>query len=85
MHKLTAFHAEHNTPSLQCLSDLQAAIEQLPRSAYAEEAKPLREELEHLQSRRRGPQPLADVLPIVLARLGVSGIQSGTSGEHDAD
>jgi transposase len=85
LHKLTAFHSDHATPSLRCLSDLQAAIEQLPRPAYAEEAKPLQEELERLHSRRRGPQALADVLPIVLARLGAPGIQSGTSGEHDAD
>ena len=85
LHKLSAFHAEHGTPSAQCLTDLQATIDQLPRPAYAEEAKPLHEQLERLQSRRRGPHVLADILPIVLARLDAAAIQSGTSGEHDAD
>jgi hypothetical protein len=31
--------------------------------------------------RRRGPQLLGDILPIVLARLGVTGVQSNPSGE----
>ena len=68
----------------QALTDLQTAIEQLPRSAYAEEAKPLAEELQRIeQGRRRGPQLLGDILPIVLARLGVGALQSRESGEHD--
>jgi septation ring formation regulator EzrA len=82
--KLNAFHRDHETPLPQALADLQAAIEHLPRSAYAEEAKPLAEELQRIEEgRRRGPQLLADILPIVLARLGVTALQSKESGEHD--
>jgi transposase len=82
--KLNAFHREHETTLPQNLADLQAAIEHLPRSAYAEEAKPLAEELQRIeQGRRRGPQLLGDILPIVLARLGVGALQSTESGEHD--
>ena len=74
----------HETTVPQNLADLQAAIEHLPRSAYAEEARPLAEELQRIeQGRRRGPQLLGDILPIVLARLGVGALQSTESGEHD--
>jgi transposase len=81
--KLNAFHRDHEVTMPRALDDLQAAIEQLPRSAYAEEAKPLAEELHRIeQGRRRGPQLLGDILPIVLARLGVGALQSEESGEH---
>jgi hypothetical protein len=66
------------------MADLFAAIKAIPRSAHAEEAKPLREQLDKIQSgRRRGPQLLGDILPVVLARLGVGIVQSSESGEND--
>ena len=40
----------------------------LPRGPYLMSPVPLEERLAEL-ARRRGPQPLADILPIVLARL----------------
>ena len=47
------------------------------------EALPLHQELEKIQAgRRRGPQLLGDILPIVLARLGVGAVQSTASGEE---
>lgn len=82
--KLNGFYRDHEGTVPQIMADLQAAIEQLPRSAYAEEAKPLAEELQRIeQGRRRGPQLLGDILPIVLARLGVGALQSKESGEQD--
>jgi len=82
--KLSAFHRDHDTPMHQTMTDLLAAIEQLPRSAHAEEAEPLRAELDRIQAgRRRGPQLLGDILPIVLARLGVGSVQLPKSGESD--
>jgi len=82
--KLTAFHREHDTPAAALLGDLQAALAQIPRAEHAAEAKPLHEELQRIQEgRRRGPQLLGDVLPIVLARLGVGAVQSEASGEQD--
>jgi transposase len=81
--KLTAFHREHDTPMATVLRDLQAVIAQIPRPEYAAEAKPLHEELQRIQEgRRRGPQLLGDILPIVLARLGVGAVQSEASGEQ---
>jgi transposase len=80
--KLTAFHREHDTPMPDVLRDLQAAIGQLPTREYAAEAKPLQEELQRIRDgRRRGPQLLGDILPIVFARLGVGVVQSEESGE----
>jgi hypothetical protein len=80
--KLNAFHRLHNTATADWLGDLQAAIDQLPRDAYAAEAAPLHEQLRKIEERtKRGPQLLGDILPIVLARLGIAGVQSRASGE----
>lgn len=80
--KLTAFHRDHHTAMPEVLHDLQAAIGQLPLREHAAEAKPLHEELKKIQNgRRRGPQLLGDILPMVLARLGVGVVQSEESGE----
>jgi transposase len=80
--KLNAFHREHDTAMSDVLRDLQAAIDQLPSRAYAAEAKPLQEEMQRIQDgRRRGPQLLGDILPIVFARLGVGVVQSEESEE----
>jgi transposase len=82
--KLMAFHREHDTGAAESLRDFQAAIGQVPEQEHRAEAVPLHEELEKLQQgRRRGPQVLADILPIVLARLGVGGVQSTASGASD--
>lgn len=78
LHKLTEFHREHDTPMSQMLADLDAATLQLPRSSYRVEAAPLRERLKEVQH-RKGPQPLADILPLVLARLGNKSVQSNAS------
>jgi transposase len=80
--KLNAFHREHDTGMTQLLEDLRAAIDQVPPREHAAEAQPLQEELQKIHNgRRRGPQLLGDILPIVLARLGVGVVQSAESGE----
>lgn len=80
--KLLRFHREHDTPMTQVLLDLEAATAQLPRSAHAAEAQPLARRLQELHNPgRRGPQALGDILPIVLARLGINPLQS--AGDRD--
>lgn len=82
--KLSAFHRAHDSSVAQVLADMQAALAHIPRKEYAAEARPLHEELLRIeQGHRRGPQLLGDILPIVLARLGVGGVQSTASGEQD--
>ncbi len=79
--KLTAFHREQDTPMADVLRDLQAAVGQVPPRDYAAEAKPLHEEVKKIQQgHRRGPQPLGDILPLVLARLGLGVVRSPELG-----
>ncbi len=79
--KLSAFHRDHDTGMTELLRDLQAAIGQIPAREHTAEAKPLADELQKIQDgHRRGPQLLGDILPIVLARLGVGAVQSPGSG-----
>jgi hypothetical protein len=80
--KLNTFHREHQTGMAEVMADLLAATGQLPRNAHADEARPLLEEQTRISAGRcRGPQLLGDILPIVLARLGATGVQSHPSGE----
>ena len=80
--KRNAFHREHGTGMADVLRDLQAAIAQLPPREYAAEARPLQQEMQRIHDgRRRGPPLLGDILPVVLARLGVGAVQSAESGE----
>ena len=53
LHKLLAFHTDHGTPMRQTLADVQAAIDQLPKSAYHSEAQPLAEELHKIEQGRK--------------------------------
>ena len=73
--KLLEFHTEHHTPLQQMRRDLEADAEQLPSKMRRQEAQPLEDHLQQLAN-RRGPQPLADILPLVLARLGAAMVQS---------
>jgi len=80
--KLSAFHRDHDTGMAEVLRDLQAAVGQVPAHEHAAEARPLAEELQKIHDgHRRGPQLLGDILPIVLARLGVGAVKSEGSGE----
>jgi transposase len=84
LEKLIAFHVEHHTPCQDYLQDLNYAINHIPKKEYAAEAKPLAERLQEAQDRgKKGPQPLSEILPIVLARLGVGVLPSTPSGDAD--
>lgn len=86
LEKLIKFHQEHGTPADRMLADLQQAVDQLPKNAYADEAIPLTKLLEETRAaKRRGPQKLGDLLPLLLARLGAGALQSPASGECDPD
>jgi transposase len=76
--KLLAFHSEHGTDPHATRQDLEAAADQLPATSRAAEAEPLQQELDAL-ARRRGPRPLAEIIPLVLARLAGRVVQSTPS------
>ncbi|MCI0355054.1 MAG: transposase [Acidobacteria bacterium] len=80
--KLLAFHLEHDTPLPEALADLHLALAQIPAHEYPHEAQPLAERLRHSR-RAKGPQPLGELIAVVLARLGVGMVQSTASGEID--
>ena len=73
--KLLQFHSAHHTDLVAMRRDLEAAAEQLPAQQRRAEAEPLQRQLDAL-ARRRGPQPLAELIPLVLARLAGRVVQS---------
>ena len=82
--KLIKFYNEHDIPVEQIMPDLDAATAQLPRSEHRVEAAPLAEELARAQTKRgAGPRRLCEILPAVLAKLGVGLVRSPESGETD--
>lgn len=83
LQKLIAFHCEHQTPVAQTLADLRAATKQIPASEHAEEARPLQQQMQSIRPSRRGPQPLREILPAILAELGVGRIEYSQLGQND--
>jgi transposase len=82
--KLIRFSIDHDIASDQLLRNLDAAVARLPHAARREEAAPLAEELAQVQTKRgAGPQRLGEILPAVLAKLGVPTVKSTPSGEAD--
>jgi len=80
LEKLLGFHVAHQTPWAQVQADLQAACRWLAPARRQTEAIPLQQRLDQLKQRRRGPQPLRQILPVVLAELGMRVVQSEPSG-----
>jgi hypothetical protein len=66
--KLQEFHRVRKSPIDQAIRDLNEALAWLPKSAYADEAKPL---AELARKRRRGPRRIGDLMIPLLIRLGV--------------
>jgi hypothetical protein len=78
--KLLKFYTSHGSSPLTMRQDLEATVEQLPAKTRGEEIKPLQEHLDQL-AKRRGPQPLAEIIPLVLAKLGLRQVQLTSEGE----
>jgi transposase len=82
--KLIAFHRNHETSPQQMMTDLGRAVAQLPADEHALEAIPLIKRLQETHAaRRRGPQPIGDILPLLLAKLGVGEVESSVAGVRD--
>ena len=71
LEKLRRFHLTHQTPMDVLLAGLEAAVEQLPYNTCHHEAEIVAEVLQQHQRRRRGAEPIGDLLPAVLARLNI--------------
>jgi transposase len=84
LHKLTEFHRGHGTAMGRVLADLGAAAGQIPRDEHPAEAEPLVAALSQARGTRTGGvRMLGEILPEVLARLGVHRVESSPSGEAD--
>ncbi len=83
LHKLLKFLREHDAAPSSITAILQSAINHLPVTAQAEEAVPLQQELQKIVTAKRGPKPIGEILTVVLARLGISDLQSTSSEEQD--
>jgi len=84
LRKLSIFHAEHGSSMAQVMTDLQAATDHIPESEHAPEAKSLYEELQPSNRRQQsGPRRLGEILPVVLAKLGVTAVELSLKGEND--
>ena len=82
LEKLRRFHHEHQTPHDRLLADLEKAIEQLPYNTRNHEAAIVAAVLQQQASRRRGSVAIGELLPAVLARLGVTTINTNESGDR---
>jgi transposase len=73
--KILKFHTEHGTPAELFRQDMLAACAQLPKGSLAGERKNLDDHLADL-ARKRGPQPVADLISFVLARIKLRQLES---------
>ena len=84
LRKLSAFHAENGTSIVQIMTDLQAAVDHIPQSEHTPEAKSLFEALQPSTRRQQtGLRRLGEILPGVLAKLGVTAVELNSKGEND--
>lgn len=68
----------------QVMADLDAAAGQIPRDEHPAEAEPLAAALSQVgRARDGGVRMPGEILPEVLARLGVHHVESSPSGEAD--
>jgi transposase len=82
--KLLAFHLEHETSFKDILPDLHHAIDQIPAKEHGAEAQPLADRMRTARKGgKQGPQPIGEILAIVLARLEVHRLSSTPSEEQD--
>ena len=84
LRKLSSFHVDHGSPMAQVMADLQAAVDHIPKSEHAPEARSLFEAMQPSHRRQpSGPRRLGEILPGVVAKLGVTAVELNTKGEND--
>ena len=71
MEKLRDFYHKHQMPVDLLLADLGTAVGQLPYQTRSREAEIVANVLHQRASRRRGVPAIGELLPAILARLGV--------------
>jgi transposase len=82
LEKLRRFHHEHQTAMDRLLADLETAVEQLPYNTRNHEAEVVADVLQQHTQRRRGPSPISDLLPAVLARLNLQSTEANRNRDR---
>ena len=82
LEKLRRFHHEHKTPIDRVLADLETTVGQLPYKTRSQEAAIVVDVLQQQTNRRRGGVAIGELLPAVLARLGVDTNITNESGDR---
>jgi transposase len=81
--KLLAFHHQHRTDIQVTLADFERINAQLSRRARGDEANHLQKLLDDRAAHRRhGLVELSQIIPLVLAKLGVQALQSKPEGRN---
>jgi transposase len=81
LEKLREFQRTHNTDIERAVGDIQNAVQWLPKSTHASEAKPIQE---MASKKRRGPHLIGDLLIPVLIRLGIVPVEEVKSETSEA-
>ena len=82
LEKLRHFHHVHETPLDRLFSDLKTCVEQLPYNTRNHEAEIVADVLQKQTKRHRGGVAIGELLPAVLARLGVITDDSTETGDR---
>lgn len=82
LEKLRHFHHLHETPVDRVLADLETTVDQLPYNTRNHEAEIVSDVLQKQTQRRRGSVAIGELLPAVLARLGVNTTDSTETGDR---
>lgn len=81
--KLFPFLRNHDVVPENIHTILQTTIEQLPTNTHKDEAIPLQPLLQKILAAKKGPQPIGDLLTVILAKLGDRDLQLKMSEEQD--
>ena len=80
--KVLAFHCERKTDIQRALQDIERLSSQLSDRTRQQEGEMLQSQLDDRSCRRRrGPQAIGQIIPLVLARLGIRMVESEAEGE----
>ena len=82
LEKLRRFHYDHETPVDRLLADLETTVDQLPYNTRNHEAQIVANVLQKQTNRHRGGVAIGELLPAVLARLGVNTTDSTETGDR---
>jgi transposase len=82
LEKLRHFHHTHQTRMDLLLADLETAVGQLPYHTRNREAEIVAEVLQQRTHRRRGVSAIGELLPAVLARLGITTTTENENGDR---